>query len=141
MVRLNIFKVFLVDIHGVVLFHATLHHRHESLHCILIVFILFHFFAKAFDIALFGEVHVLRPASFNVLHTGVFHYDALGVDLSFAKVRSGVHASDAGVSLLIMLVVGIRWEDGFKNLGLAVREFALFAEFRSAFGVDVCNLD
>lgn len=90
MIGFKAFKIFFVDVDGVVLLHTPLHPGNESLHRVLVVFVLLNLLAKAFDIALFGEVYILRPPPFDVLHAGVLHDNALGVDFCFAVVRGRV---------------------------------------------------
>ena len=63
MIGLKTFKVFLVDIHSVILFHARLHSGDERLHCVLVVLILLNLLAKAFDIALVKSTSLGHPPS------------------------------------------------------------------------------
>jgi hypothetical protein len=92
-IGLKTFKVFFVDVDSVILLHAPLHPGNESFHRVLVVLVLLNLLAKAFDVALFGEVYILGPPPFDVLHAGVLHDDALGVDFCFAVVRGRVDQS------------------------------------------------
>ena len=91
MIGLKTFKVFFVDVDGVILLHAPLHPGNESFHRVLVVLVLLNLLAKAFDVALFGEVYILRPSPFDMLHAGVLRDYALGVDFCLAAVRGRVN--------------------------------------------------
>lgn len=91
MIGLEAFEVFFVYVDGVILLHAPLHPWNECFHRVLVVLILLDFLSKAFDIALFGEVYILRPSPFDMLHAGVLRDYALGVDFCLAAVRGRVN--------------------------------------------------
>lgn len=135
MIGLKTFKVFLVDIHSVILFHARLHSGDERLHCVLVVFILLNLLAKAFDIALLCEVYILGPPPFDVLHASALHDNTLGVDFGFTVVWGRVDQSRGWVALDVVVIVCIRGKNGFQDLRLSIGEVARPSKFSSALRV------
>ena len=94
-------KVLFVDVHSVVLVHATLHHWDELFHCVLIIILFLSFLAVALGVALFSEIDVLGPSTFFMQDTRVLKNNSFSVGLRLTKHRSVVGESGAGGANLV----------------------------------------